>query len=267
MSLAESAAAEDTVLVERDGPVATLVLNRPHKLNALTKPMWGRLGEALHALDADESLRCVVLRGAGEKAFSPGNDISEFETERSNPQQAKDYGRLMHGTLTALREMRHPTIAQIHGICVGGGMEIAGLCDLRICGESSRFGAPIAKLGLVMAYPEIQALRDLVGKQTALEILLEGRIFDAAEAKEKGIVTRVVPDAQVTEAVAESAARVAEGAPLVARWHKRFLRRLEDPTPLSEAEFDEGFACYGTRDFAIGYKAFLEKKKPEFEGR
>ena len=258
---------EETVLVQRDGAVVTVVLNRPHKLNAMTKPMWGRLGEVLRELEADDSLRCVVLRGAGEKAFSPGNDISEFETERSNPEQAKDYGRLMHGTLTALRDMRHPTVAQIHGICVGGGMEIAGLCDLRICGESSRFGAPIAKLGLVMAYPEIQALRDLVGKQTALEILLEARVFDGAEAKRKGVVTRVVPDDQVAQEVAETAARIAAGAPLVARWHKAFLKRLEDPAPLSEAEFDEGFACYGTKDFEIGYKAFLAKTDPDFEGR
>ncbi|CAE7853303.1 crt [Symbiodinium necroappetens] len=267
MSSLASSAADETVLVERDGAIATVLLNRPHKLNALTKPMWARLGAVLRELDADESLRCVILRGAGEKAFSPGNDISEFETERANPRQAKDYGRLMHGTLGALRALRHPTIARIHGICVGGGMEIAGLCDLRVCGESSRFGAPIARLGLVMAYPEIEALRDLVGKQTALEILLEGRIFGAAEALDKGIVTRVVEDARVGDEVAETAARVAAGAPLVARWHKKFLRRLEDPAPLSEAEFDEGFACYGTKDFEIGYRAFLAKTEPEFEGR
>lgn len=260
-------APEETVLLQRDGAIATVVLNRPHKLNAMTKPMWGRLGEVLRELQADDSLRCIVLRGAGEKSFSPGNDISEFETERSNPEQAKDYGRLMHGTLTALRDLRHPTVAQIHGICVGGGMEIAGLCDLRICGESSRFGAPIAKLGLVMAYPEIQALRDLVGRQTALEILLEARVFDAAEAKAKGIVTRVVPDERVAAEVAETATRIAAGAPLVARWHKAFLKRLEDPAPLSEAEFDEGFACYGTKDFEIGYRAFLAKTEPDFEGR
>ncbi|WP_375596355.1 enoyl-CoA hydratase-related protein [Algihabitans albus] len=260
-------APEETVLLQRDGAIATVVLNRPHKLNAMTKPMWGRLGEVLRELQADDSLRCIVLRGAGEKSFSPGNDISEFETERSNPEQAKDYGRLMHGTLTALRDLRHPTVAQIHGICVGGGMEIAGLCDLRICGESSRFGAPIAKLGLVMAYPEIQALRDLVGRQTALEILLEARVFDAAEAKAKGVVTRVVPDDRVAAEVAETATRIAAGAPLVARWHKAFLKRLEDPAPLSEAEFDEGFACYGTKDFEIGYKAFLAKTEPDFEGR
>ncbi len=260
-------APEETVLLQRDGAIATVVLNRPHKLNAMTKPMWGRLGEVLRELQADDSLRCIVLRGAGEKSFSPGNDISEFETERSNPEQAKDYGRLMHGTLTALRDLRHPTVAQIHGICVGGGMEIAGLCDLRICGESSRFGAPIAKLGLVMAYPEIQALRDLVGRQTALEILLEARVFDAAEAKAKGVVTRVVPDDRVAAEVAETAMRIAAGAPLVARWHKAFLKRLEDPAPLNEAEFDEGFACYGTKDFEIGYKAFLAKTEPDFEGR
>ena len=260
-------APEETVLLQRDGAIATVVLNRPHKLNAMTKPMWGRLGEVLRELQADDSLRCIVLRGAGEKSFSPGNDISEFETERSNPEQARDYGRLMHGTLTALRDLRHPTVAQIHGICVGGGMEIAGLCDLRICGESSRFGAPIAKLGLVMAYPEIQALRDLVGRQTALEILLEARVFDAAEAKAKGVVTRVVPDDRVAAEVAETATRIAAGAPLVARWHKAFLKRLEDPAPLSEAEFDEGFACYGTKDFEIGYKAFLAKTEPDFEGR
>lgn len=260
-------APEETVLLQRDGAIATVVLNRPHKLNAMTKPMWGRLGEVLRELQADDSLRCIVLRGAGEKSFSPGNDISEFETERSNPEQAKDYGRLMHGTLTALRDLRHPTVAQIHGICVGGGMEIAGLCDLRICGESSRFGAPIAKLGLVMAYPEIQALRDLVGRQTALEILLEARVFDAAEAKAKGVVTRVVPDNRVAAEVAETATRIAAGAPLVARWHKAFLKRLEDPAPLSEAEFDEGFACYGTKDFEIGYRAFLAKTEPDFEGR
>ncbi len=260
-------APEETVLLRRDGAIATVVLNRPHKLNAMTKPMWGRLGEVLRELQADDSLRCIVLRGAGEKSFSPGNDISEFETERSNPEQAKDYGRLMHGTLTALRDLRHPTVAQIHGICVGGGMEIAGLCDLRICGESSRFGAPIAKLGLVMAYPEIQALRDLVGRQTALEILLEARVFDAAEAKAKGVVTRVVPDERVAAEVAETATRIAAGAPLVARWHKAFLKRLEDPAPLSEAEFDEGFACYGTKDFEIGYRAFLAKTEPDFEGR
>jgi enoyl-CoA hydratase/carnithine racemase len=225
----------DLILVERDGPIATVVLNRPEKLNAMTKPMWRRLGEVMNTLSADDELRCLVLRGAGGRAFSPGNDIGEFETDRSNPEQAKAYGALMHDTITAM--------------------------------ESSRFGVPINRLGLVMAYPEVGALVGLVGRSVALEILLEGRVFDAAEAKDKGLVTRVVPDDRIEAEAYEAARRIAAGAPLVARWHKRFAKRLEDPTALSEAELDEGYACYATEDFRIGYRAFLEKVVPEFKGR
>ena len=159
---------------------------------------------------------------------------------------------------------RHPLVAQIHGICVGGGLEIAALADLRICGESSRFGAPIKNLGLVMAYAEMAPLVRLVGAAVALEILLEGRIFDAAEAKEKGLVTRVVPDDQVAAEARAAAQRIADGAPLVARWHKKFARRLAERTPLTAEEHDECFDCFDTEDFRIGYAAFLAKQKPNF---
>jgi enoyl-CoA hydratase len=255
------------VLVERDGDIATVVLNRPAKLNALTRPMWRMLGDAFESLSADDSVRCVVVRGAGERAFSPGNDISEFETQRSDKAQAIDYGRDMHRTAQAIADCRHPVVARIHGICVGGGLEIAALADLRICGASSRFGAPIKNLGLVMAYAEMAPLVKLVGESAALEILLEGRIFDAAEARDKGLVTRVVPDDRVGAEVDETARRIADGAPLVARWHKRFARRLGDPRPLSDAELDECFDCFDTEDFRIGYAAFLAKRAPRFEGR
>jgi enoyl-CoA hydratase/carnithine racemase len=258
---------DDAILVQRDGAIATVVLNRPHKLNALTKPMWRRLGEAVSELSADDSVRCVVLRGAGERAFSPGNDISEFDTERSNREQAIEYGRIMHATAAALDACRHPIVAQIHGVCVGGGLEIASLADIRICGESSRFGAPIKNLGLVMAYPEMAPLVRLAGADVALEILLEGRIFDAAEAREKRLVTRVVPDDRVAAEARAAAERIAEGAPLVARWHKRFARRLRDARPLTEAEHLECFDCFDTEDFRIGYRAFLAKQRPAFEGR
>ncbi len=257
----------EEILVERDGAIATVVLNRPQKLNALTRPMWKRLGEAFTTLGADDSVRCVVIRGAGTKAFAPGNDISEFETERSNVGQARAYGEDMRRTIDAIAGCRHPVVAQIHGICVGGGLEIAGLADIRICGESSRFGVPIARLGLVMAYAEIGSLIALAGEATALEILLEGRVFDAKEAKEKGLVTRVVPDAEVEAEALATAQRIADGAPLVARWHKKFARRLRDPRALTREEYDEGFACFGTGDFQIGYKAFLAKAKPEFKGK
>jgi enoyl-CoA hydratase len=253
--------------VERDGAIATVVLNRPAKQNALTKAMWGALGAAVDALSADEELRCVVIRGAGEKAFSPGNDIAEFATERANKAQAVAYGAVMHDTARALAECRHPLVAQIHGICVGGGLEIAALCDLRICGTSSRFGAPIKNLGLVMAYAEMAPLIDLVGGAVTLEILLEGRILDASEAKEKGLVTRVVADADVAAEARATALRVADGAPLVARWHKKFARRLADARPLTAAEREECFDCFDTEDFRTGYAAFLAKRKPDFRGR
>jgi len=255
------------ILVERDGAIATVVLNRPEKLNALTRPMWKRLGDAFIELDRDDGVRCVIIRGAGTRAFAPGNDISEFETERSNVEQARDYGNDMRRTIEAIDHCRHPVVAQIHGICVGGGLEIAGLADIRICGESSRFGVPINKLGLVMAYAEIGSLIALAGEATALEILLEGRVFDAKEAREKGLVTRVVSDGDVESEARATAQRIADGAPLVARWHKKFARRLRNPMPLDAAEYDEGFACFGTEDFRIGYKAFLAKEKPAFKGK
>ena len=258
---------DDTILVARDADVATVTLNRPDKLNALTKVMWRGLGNAIADLSGEAGLRCIVIRGAGERAFSPGNDIGEFAHERANREQAGAYGTVMHATAHALAECPIPLVAQIHGICVGGGLEIAALCDLRICGDGSRFGAPIKNLGLVMAYAEMAPLVRLVGPDVALEILLEGRIFDAAEAQATGLVTRVVPDGDVAAEAAATAARIAEGAPLAARWHKKFARRLADPAPVSAAEADECFACFDTEDFREGYAAFLAKRKPQFRGR
>ena len=256
-----------SILVERDGAIATVVLNRPHKLNALTRSMWGELGDAVWTLSQDAGVRCIILRGAGEKAFSPGNDIGEFATQRSSKAQAIEYGQVMHSTAEKLANCPTPIVAQIHGICVGGGLEIAALADLRICGASSRFGAPIKNLGLVMAYAEMAPLVRLVGKSVALEILLEGRVFDAAEAKDKGLVTRVVPDDQVAAEARATAERIAEGAPLVARWHKKFARRLAEGGPLTPQEIDECFDCFDTEDFRIGFSAFLAKTKPGFVGR
>jgi enoyl-CoA hydratase len=255
------------IQVERDGPIATVVLNRPRKHNAMTRSMWHKLGEAIVTLSADNDVRCVVLRGAGSKAFSSGNDIGEFEKERGNIPQARRYGADMKRTIDALQSCRHPIVALINGICVGGGLELAANCDIRICGESSRFGAPINKLGLVMSYVELESLLNLVGRAATLEILLEGRIFGADEARAKGLVQRIVADDKVEEESYATARRITEGAPLVARWHKKFIDRLSDPAMLSKDELDEGFLCFGTRDFEIGMKAFLEKKKPEFSGR
>jgi enoyl-CoA hydratase/carnithine racemase len=256
----------DPVYIERKGTIATVTLNNPEKLNALSFAMWARLAEVMRELETDEGVRCIVLRGAGDKAFAAGADIAEFGSVRANAKVAKGYGIKIEGAMRAVAECRHPTVAMIHGVCVGGGLEIASQCDLRICGASSRFGIPINKLGLVVGYGEMAALMDLVGRAVALEILLEGRVFGAIEAKEKGLVNRVVADDQVeTEALA-AAERIAAGAPLVARWHKKFARRLADPRALSEAEREEGYACFDSADYRIGFNAFIAKTKPEFKG-
>jgi enoyl-CoA hydratase/carnithine racemase len=221
----------------------------------------------MRQLDAEDDLRCIVLRGAGTKAFAAGADISEFETTRANARLAKEYGAKVEGTMRAISECRHATVAMIHGVCVGGGLEVASQCDIRICGTSSKFGIPIKRLGLVVAYGELKALIGLVGRATALEILLEGRVFGAEEALQKRLVNRVVPDGEVEQEALATAARIAEGAPLVARWHKKFVRRLLDPRPLTPEERDEGYACFDTEDFRTGVAAFLAKKKPDFSGR
>ena len=257
----------DRILTRRDGDIATVVLNAPQKLNALNAESWRRLEAAMAELSADDELRCVVVRGAGDKAFAAGADITEFVTERSDAGSAKAYGQMVARTMAAVAQCRHPTIALIKGACVGGGLEIAACCDVRICGQSSRFGIPINRLGLVMAHAELKMLLGLVGRAAALEILLEGRIFGAEEAREMGLVNRIAPDDEVEEEVYATARRIAAGAPLVARWHKKFARRLADPAPLSEAEIDEGYACFETEDYRIGTRAFVDKKTPSFKGR
>ena len=255
------------VLVARDGTIATVTLNNPAKLNALNQPMWERLGAAMRELSADDELRCVVLRGAGDQAFAAGADISEFAAARADAQQAKVYGELIHETMQAVARCRHPVIAMISGACIGGGLEIAAMCDLRICGQSSRFGVPIKNLGLTMGYGELQGVLALVGRAVALEILLEGRVFDAAEALHKRLVNRVVADADVEREGYALAARIAAGAPLVARWHKQFIERLTVVPQIPRSEWDAGYACFDTADYRTGVAAFLAKRKPQFEGR
>jgi enoyl-CoA hydratase/carnithine racemase len=257
----------EPVIVSRDGVIATVALNNPERLNALNRAMWERLGAALRELSADDGLRCIVVRGAGDKAFAAGADIAEFAKERADAKQAKPYGNLIHETMQAVARCRHPTVAMIRGACVGGGLEIAAMCDLRVAGESSRFGVPVNKLGLTMAYGELMGLLALVGRAVALEILLEGRVFDAAEAYRKRLVNRVVPDDRVEEEAYATARRIAEGAPLVNRWHKQFIERLAVRAQLTDKEWDEGFACFDTADYKEGVAAFLEKRKPRFEGR
>jgi enoyl-CoA hydratase/carnithine racemase len=258
---------ESLVLVERDGDIATVTLNNPSKLNALNLQMWRELGEAFARLSQDDALRCVVLRGAGEKAFAAGADVLEFAELRSNAEQSRAYAQVTQKAMEAIAACQHPTVAMIHGACVGGGLEIASMCDIRICGESSRFGVPVNRLGLVMSYHELQGVIALAGRANALEIVLEGRVFGAQEAFDKGLVNRVVADAEVEAEADATAKRISVGAPLVARWHKKFAQRLAEPQPLSDAELDESNLCFDTEDYRIGFNAFVNKTKPTFKGK
>lgn len=257
----------ELILVSKEGPVATVTLNRPERMNALNLPMWQGLAEAFEGLSADPSVRAVILRGAGEKAFAPGADIDEFDTVRATPAQAKEYDLVLRRALKALTECPAPVIAMIHGPCVGGGLELACCCDLRISGKSGKFGVPINRISVVMAYPELAVIARVAGPAVASEILLEARIMDADEAYAKGLLTRVVEDDMLDEEVRATAKRITQGAPLANRWHKQFIRRLStDPAPITQAELDECYDFLDTRDYAEGVAAFRAKRRPNFTG-
>jgi len=244
------------ISLTRDDVIATVAIDNPGKLNALTVAMWQDLARVMRELSADDALRCVVLRGAGESAFAAGADIAEFARVRATKAQGVQYHReFVYGALRAVAECRHPVVAMIHGPCVGGGLELACQSDLRIAGESARFGVPINRLGFSIA-------------SAALEILLEGRVWDAREAFAKGLLTRIVPDAQLAVETHASVQRISAGAPLVARWHKQFIRRLTPrPAPLTAQEIDASFAYFDTEDFRLGYDAFINKTRARFQGR
>lgn len=253
--------------LSRDGEIATLTLNNPGKLNAIDLAMWQQIASHLEEVSADLSIRCLIVRGAGDEAFAAGGDLEEFVTARTTLEQALHYHAQVARALNAIADCPHPTVALIQGPCIGGGLEIAGVCDLRIAGESARFGAPINKLGFSMYPGEMEGLLKLAGPAVMKEILLEGRILSAREAYEKGLLTRVVADAQVAAEASATARRICSGAPLVAGWHKQWIRRLQSEQPLSDDEKAAAFAFLETEDYREGLAAFLEKRKPVFKAR
>ncbi len=257
----------DGVFAERDGDVASIVLNRPEKLNAMDGACWILFDEIMSELNADDGIRCIVVRGVDSTAFSAGSDISAWSEQRTTPEDVRKYSTELEGSLNRAFSCRHPVIAAINGVCLGGGLLIASVCDIRICGESSRFGVPINRLGMTTSYAELGALSRIVTPSAALEILLEGNVFGAEHAKELRLVNRIVPDADLEREAYSTARQIAERAPLVNRWHKKFVHRLMDPTPLSAEEIDEGNAAFETEDYQTGYRAFLDKTKPQFKGR
>jgi len=260
-------AASGYVTMTTSGAVATVVLDNPGKLNALPLAGWAELARVMRALSDDDGVRCVVIRGAGDKAFCAGADIAELPGTRGDAAGARDYGAVANEALDAVAECRHPTVAAVRGACTGGGLEVACACDIRIAAASSRFGIPINRLGHVLGYSEMKQLLAVAGPELMLEILLEARILDAEEAGRRGLVGRVVADAELDATVAATVQRIASGAPLANRTTKRFLRRLSDPAPLSAAELDEANRICDSEDYAEGLRAFLAKEKPGFKGR
>ena len=249
----------------RDGAIGTVTFSTPGKLNALSVSHWQSLNDTMRRLALEAGLRTIVLRGA-EGNFAAGADIGEFQTVRANVKDGTRYHEeTVKGALMAIVECPVPTVALIQGACVGGGLEIACSCDMRIAAESSRFGVPINRLGFPLAHSEMAGLLVLVGKAVTLEILLEGRVFGAREAYDKGLLTRIVADDDVEKEAYATAARIAAGGPNAARANKRWVRRLMAvAAPLDEAEVAEHFAFFETDEYREGVRAFLAKTKPQF---
>ena len=253
------------VRIEVDGRIATVIIATAGKLNALSVAAWEALKAAFDELAASKTVRAIVLRGSGGN-FAAGADISEFTTVRSNILQGTRYHEeTVKGAIVAVAECPIPSVALIEGACVGGGLEIACSCDLRIAATSSRFGVPINKLGFPLAHSELTAMLGLVGRAVAAEILLEGRVFGSDEAYAKGLLTRVVPDDQVEIEAYAAAARIAAGSPMAARANKRWISRLSPlQQPLSEDEIRQHFAFFDSADYREGVRAFISKTNPEF---
>ena len=255
------------LLVARQGTIATVTFNRPEARNAFDLPMWRGLHEIMNELSRDDSLRCVILRGAGEKAFSAGADIGAFEKERGTEEREAEYAHVLDESMQSIRLCQHPVVAMIMGHCLGGGAGIATMCDFRVGGENSRMGITARNLGVWYPYAEIDPIITLAGTGVASEMLIEGRIFTGREAYEKGLLSRVVPDDQVEAEAIALAERIAQGAPLSARYHKAAIRKLRGPLPVTREEERATSDFTRTEDFRNACKSFMAKQRPVFHGR
>lgn len=253
--------------VTREGDIAIVTFNRPEVRNAFDLAMWRRLQGVMEELSADDSLRCVVLRGAGTKAFCAGADIAAFKAERGSRELEDRYAEVLHTSMQSLRLCRHPVVAMIMGACIGGGTGIATMCDFRVGGEGTRMGITARNLGIWYPYAEMDPVIELAGTGVAAEIFIEGRIFSGREAYEKGLLSRLVPDEAVEAEALALARRIATGSPLSARFHKAAIRKLRGALPISEAEHLEVNGFAETEDFRNAVEAFLEKRSPQWKGR
>jgi enoyl-CoA hydratase/carnithine racemase len=252
---------------ERRGDVAWITFNRPEARNALTFAMYEELARICEAANNDATLRCIVIRGAGEKAFASGTDINQFRAFKT-PQDSLDYEARIDRILTALEQVRVPTIAAIAGACTGGGGAIAACCDLRVAMKNVRIGFPIARtLGNCLSSASLSRLTALVGPAKVKDLIFTARLIEADEALGIGLVHELVEDLPALEARGEELSKQVAGmAPLTLRAVKEGLRRLQNRLSREEAE-DLILMCYMSEDFREGMDAFLNKRQPQWKGK
>lgn len=255
--------------VEKRGGVGWIVFDQPAKKNAINGAMWRGIPEAMAKFDADPEIRCVAFRGAGAEAFAAGADISEFEKVRAGGGAVSEYDGLLDRVLHSIQDSRKPSVAMIHGFCLGGGVEVALACDLRYCGASAQFGIPAAKLGIAYNVEGHKRLLETVGHSRAREIMFLGRRYGAAEALAMGLVHRVLPDAELDAYVDAVIATLLENAPLSIANSKTILEEYAKaeggPDPDAMRRAIE--RCAKSEDYQEGRRAFMEKRKPQFRGK
>ena len=258
------------LLLEKDGPIGWIVFNQPEKRNAVSQEMWQQMPEHVGDLAADDAIRVVILRGAGEQAFVAGADISQFKDRRRNMADEEEYRRISAQGQEALARLGKPLLAMIHGYCVGGGVGIAITCDIRIAADDARFGIPAARLGLGYHYRGMEKLMTLIGPAYTKEIFFTARTdFGAQDALRMGLVNQVVPRAELLGYTREYAQRIARNAPLTLRSAKTTVEQLLRPSAERDlALLDKLLAdCFNSQDYQEGVRAFSEKRRPQFQGR
>jgi enoyl-CoA hydratase len=265
----EKSFADGKILRNVADGVGVITFNNPEKRNAMSLDMWEGLGLALIELRDDPDVRVVIMVGAGDKAFVSGADISQFEKTRHNAEASEEYSRKSAAQRGLLADYPKPTIACIRGFCLGGGMQVAMLADIRIASDDSQFGIPAAKLGIAYGYDGLRNLVSLVGPSWARLIMYTGMRIDAAEALRIGLVDRVVLDAELWGATMEIAGAISGNAPLAIQAAKITIAQvLRDPDKRDmDAIKAIGMACMDSEDFREGRTAFMEKRKPKFKGR
>ncbi len=256
----------DKILTEQSGEIARIIFNQPEKRNAVSLEMWEAVEAAVTRFQADDSVRILILSGAGGKAFVSGADVSKFESERASAEAVAHYNATTKRVYDLIEAFPKPTIAQIDGFCVGGGVALALSCDLRICGENSQFAIPAAKLGLGYGFEGINRLVNIVGPSFAKEIFFTARRFDAEEARMMGLVNRVVPAEDVGRVAQETAEMIAANAPMTVASVKYIVgQTVTDESKRDLAECAARVkACFDSADYIEGRRAFLEKRKPNF---